>query len=85
MAIQAIIEEMNAQGIPATLELPNGMWCHSPEYLKRRYGGRVKAAKPAANLNKVVPVTAERLIARLNNGKLTPSERTLLLAMLEEK
>lgn len=80
MAINSIILEMNAAGQDATLELPDGKWCHSPEYLKRRYGSGIKRQpRPAP-----VQDAANDLIG-IPLKKLTPSERALLLALLEDQ
>lgn len=84
MAVQHLIEQMNAEGIPATLELPGGMWCHSPEYIARRYRGKVRKVKPM-DTPKVGNGKLDELIHKMENAKLTPAERALLLAMLEDK
>ena len=84
MAVNSIIEAMNAGGIPATLELGNGKWCHSPEYTKRRYGGPLR--KKAVEVIEVkASKTFNELMRRLEEDKLTPSERIHLIAMLRDK
>lgn len=82
MAIHAVILKMNAAGLPATMELPDGKWCHTPEYLKYRYGA--KAAKPTTppSIPKDRTSTFNRILRRLEQ-ELTPTERTLLIAQLE--
>lgn len=89
MAIDALIHEMDARGIPATMELPGGKWCHTPEYLKVRYGGsgngnRLTQDQRGELRTKRRMAQAARFDDALATlGKLTPSERMLLLAELE--
>lgn len=83
MAVHALILKMEADGIPATMELPDGKWCHTPEYVKRRYAGsiyKVKVNKPAAPKQ-------DRFMELLDVDvkKMTPSERALLMAQLEDE
>lgn len=86
MAIHALILKMTADGVSATQELPDGKWCHSPEYFKYRYGKG--ASKASAGDPKVVKEdttsTFNRILRRLEQ-KLTPAERVLLIAQLEEQ
>lgn len=86
MAVNALIEKLNAEGIPATLELPGGKWCHSPEYIHRRYNGTPRKRKPFEQAQPEKPsAKLQALLDKIDKGKMTPSERALLLAMLEDK
>ena len=78
MAINSIILSMSASGQSATMELPDGKWCHTPEYFKVRYGsGRAKpVSKPSDSGQELIGVALR---------KLTPSERILLMAQLVEE
>lgn len=80
MPLQHLIHELNKKGQSATIELPNGKWCHSPEYIAARYRTReVKTvAKPVAQ------PASEHILEKLL-GKLTPAERALVLAQLSEE
>lgn len=39
MAVNSLIHFLNQYHISATVELPDGKWCHSQEYLALRLGG----------------------------------------------
>ena len=81
MAINSIITKMNADGKSATMELPDGKWCHTPEYLKYRYGGAGRAKpKPVQQEQEFSSPILDKLM-----GKLTKAERSLLLAQLVEE
>ena len=77
MALQKIILDMNAAGESATLELGDGRWCHTSAYFQRRY-----ALKPKRTL--APKPTKEFTLLDKALGKLTPSERILLLAQFED-
>lgn len=76
MALQKIILEMEDLGLSATRELGDGRWCHTPDYFRIRYGRDKPARAPK--------VSNEFKELDLALGKLTPAERILLLAKLEE-
>lgn len=75
MALQKIIAAHPDEQL--TEELPNGKWCHTPLYLKYRYG----------EAKQRTPKQAEESFAdkqlRLALAKLTPAERALMLAQLD--
>lgn len=78
MAVNSIILAMSDAGLSATQELPGGTWCHTPEYLKWRYGaGKARTVKL-----KQVDLADELLGIPLR--KLTKAERVLLMAQLTE-
>lgn len=81
MAVNAIIQRMTAAGLPATMELPGGKWCHTPEYLSYRYGARGKT--PIVTKPKPAPTSEFNRILRRLEQELTPTERALLIARLE--
>lgn len=81
MAVNAIIQRMTAAGLPATQELPDGKWCHTPEYLKYRYGAKVKQDK-VATPPKDRTSSFNRILRRLEQ-ELTSTERRLLIEQLE--
>ena len=60
-----------------TEELPGGKWCHTPLYFKYRYGEERKRAPKQADES-----LADRKL-RIALAKLTPAERTLMLAQLD--
>lgn len=79
MPLQHLIHECNKSGESATLELPDGKWCHSPAYFKRRYGVREPSPKRAP----AKPITVTGLPDLDEHlARLTPAERSLLLAKL---
>lgn len=87
MAVTALIQRMSALGQSATMELPDGKWCHTPEYVKMRYSGKA-AVRSSVGTNSPIPIvkkvnsTVVRLTKRLQQ-ELTPTERALLIARLE--
>ena len=79
MPLQHLIHKLNDLGESATLELPNGKWCHSPAYVRHRYGAKEPSAKRAP----AKPITVTGLPDLDEHlARLTPAERSLLLAKL---
>ena len=75
MALQKIISAHSDELL--TEELPGGKWAHTPLYFKYRYGDtKQRTPKQHSESN------AERML-REAVAKLTPAERTLLLAQLD--
>ncbi len=81
MAVHSLILQMNERNEPATMELPDGKWCHTPIYVHRRYTGF--KVKPAEG-HEPKPSRASILADQIFN-KMTPAERALLLAKLLDK
>lgn len=82
MAVNAIIQRMTAAGLPATMELEGGKWCHTPEYLKYRYGARKASPDMPVKQKPAATSTFNRILKRLEQ-ELTPTERRLLIVQLE--